>query len=753
MYEIYLILVVILFALAVSDLIVGVSNDAVNFLNSAIGSKAAPKWVIFLVASLGVLAGSVFSSGMMEVARKGIFNPEMFMFSEIMVIFLAVMITDVILLDTFNTLGMPTSTTVSIVFELLGSAVAVSLVKMGQAGESANHLASYINSDKALLIITGILLSVIIAFSTGAIIQWLTRLLFSFRYDKRLKWFGSMYGGIAIAAMTYFMIIKGAKNVSIPAVKDAIHVMKDNLWLTIAISFVAWTIIIQLLRWIFKIDILKIIVLVGTFALAMAFAGNDLVNFIGVPIAGFNAFQGWAATEVAPDSLSMAFLAGKVPTPVYMLVVAGLIMIVTLILSRKAQSVLKTSIDLSRQNEGEERFGSSAFSRIIVSGSMKFAESLNKITPQPIKNSISKQFKTIDDNHAIAAQDKPAFDKVRAASNLIVASILISLGTSLKLPLSTTYVTFMVAMGTSLSDKAWGRDSAVYRISGVFAVIGGWFLTAFIAFTFSFIVARILSWGGFYATFIMVIVALVVVARTQISFRKKSNVEATAEDDEIVENTIDTYKVIEKANKSAVKAIISTSKAYTLCFDGFFSMDRAQIKNAYSEVKLFNKKAKKRKDGVYEKLEILQQDTHDSGHFYVQVVSTIREIAHSIRYIVEPIYTHFENRHSPFNEAQIEQLNQFNGDLSSFLNQTLHLLKEEDFDKLDELISQRDTLLTNLDKLEKNQIKMIKNREVSTRNSILYFNILKETKNMLLQVINLVKSQRDFILQTKESIK
>ncbi len=753
MYEIYLILVIILFALAISDLIVGVSNDAVNFLNSAIGSKAAPKWIIFLVASLGVLAGSVFSSGMMEVARKGIFNPEMFMFSEIMIIFLAVMITDVILLDTFNTLGMPTSTTVSIVFELLGSAVAVALVKMGQAGEAANQLASYINSDKALLIITGILLSVIIAFSTGAIVQWLTRLLFSFRYDKRLKWFGSLYGGIAIAAMTYFMIIKGAKNVSIPSVQDAIHLMKDNLAITLVLSFVVWTVIIQLLRWIFKIDILKVIVLVGTFALAMAFAGNDLVNFIGVPIAAFDSFKGWAATDVAPDMLSMAFLSGKVPTPVYMLIIAGFVMIVTLLVSRKAKSVLKTSIDLSRQSEGEERFGSSAFSRMIVSGSMKIAESLNKITPQPIKVAIAKQFETIDNNHAIAAQDKPAFDKVRAASNLIVASILISIGTSLKLPLSTTYVTFMVAMGTSLSDRAWGRDSAVYRISGVFAVIGGWFLTAFIAFTVAFIVAQILSWGGFYAIFAMVIIALFVVVRTQISFRKKNNVEVMIEDDEIVENAIDTRNIIDKANKYAVKAIISTSKAYTLCFDGFFSMDRAQLKNAYSEVKSFNKKAKKRKDGVYEKLEVLQQDTHDTGHFYVQVVGTIREIAHSIRYIVEPIFTHFENRHSPFTDAQVESLNQFNGDLSSFLNQTLHLLKEEDFEKLDELITQRDTLLDKLDILEKNQIKMIKKREVSTRNSMLYFNILKETKNMLLQVINLVKSQRDFILQTKESIK
>lgn len=746
MSEIYLILVVVLFALAISDLIVGVSNDAVNFLNSAIGSKAAPKWMIFSVASLGVVVGSTFSSGMMEVARKGIFHPEMFMFTEIMVIFLAVMITDIILLDMFNTFGMPTSTTVSIVFELLGSAVAVSLVKMKELGQASSHLADYINSERALLIISGILISVVISFSVGAIIQWLTRVLFSFRYDKRFKYLGSIYGGLAIAVITYFMIIKGAKGASFISEETA-SFLKHNMFMIFWISFAVWAVILQFLRWLFKIDVLKIIVLVGTFALAMAFAGNDLVNFIGVPLAGFTSFKAWVASGAAPDIFNMSMLSGKVKTPTYMLLIAGLIMVATLIGSRKARSVVKTSIDLARQNEGSERFGSSAISRVVVRASVQLNDLFIKIVPAPIVRSIDRQFKPVEVNEAIPIEDRAAFDKVRAASNLIVSSILIAIGTSLKLPLSTTYVTFMVAMGTSLADRAWGRESAVYRISGVFAVIGGWFMTALIAFTISFIVARIMMWGGHYATFALVLLALLLIIRTQVIFRKRQK-DATDEDDS-TDQLINTAKVLEKCNKNTVNAIIATSKAYSLCFEGFFNNDRQQLKSAIKEVDEFNSKAKKLKDNVYKNIQKLQQDSVDTGHFYVQVVDYLRELAHSLNYVVSPVYTHYENKHKAFNDDQIDSFNEFSAKLNEFFNFALHLLKEEKFDSLDELIEQRDELVKQLKAMEKEQIKRIKAKDVSTRNSMLFFKIVAETKNMLLHLINVVKAQRDFITETE----
>ncbi|MFA9388384.1 MAG: inorganic phosphate transporter [Prolixibacteraceae bacterium] len=745
MSEIYLILVVVLFALAISDLIVGVSNDAVNFLNSAIGSKAAPKWLIFTVASIGVIVGSTFSSGMMEVARKGIFHPEMFVFTEIMVIFLAVMITDVILLDMFNTFGMPTSTTVSIVFELLGSAVAVSLVKMRELGQAASHLGDYINSERAMLIIFGILISVVISFSVGALIQWLTRIVFSFRYDKRFTYFGSLYGGLSIAVITYFMIIKGAKGASFISEETA-SFMKNNMMMIFWVSFVGWTVLLQLLRWLFKIDILKIIVLVGTFALAMAFAGNDLVNFIGVPLAGFSSFKAWMASGAGADSFTMSILTEKVRTPTFMLLGAGVIMVITIITSRKARNVVKTSIDLARQNEGVERFGSSAASRVVVRASVQLNDYFIKVVPQSILQRIDRQFVAAEVNDQLPIEDRQAFDKLRAATGLIVSSILIAVGTSLKLPLSTTYVTFMVAMGTSLADRAWGRESAVYRISGVFAVIGGWFLTAFIAFTVAFIMARIMMWGGHIATFALVCLALFSIVRTQILFRRKQQKEK--DDEEPVDQYINTTKVLEKCNKNTVNAIIATSKAYSLCFDGFFNNDRQQIKNAVKEVDQFNAKAKKLKDNVYKNIQKLNQDSIETGHFYVQVVDYLRELAHSLNYVITPVYTHFENKHKAFTDDQIQNFNEFGVDLNEFLNFALHLLKEEKFENLDELIGQRDNLVKKLKELEKNQIKRIKDKSVSTRNSVLYFKIITETRNMLLHLINVVKAQRDFITET-----
>lgn len=750
MNEIYLILVIVLFALAISDLIVGVANDAVNFLNSAIGSRSAPKWIIFGVAGLGVLAGSTFSSGMMEVARNGVFYPGQFSFSEIMIIFLAVMITDVILLDLFNTIGFPTSTTVSIVFELLGSSVAVAWVKMNRLGEAASEMGKYINSGKALAIISGILVSVALAFFVSVIVQRITRVLFTFRYEKRLKYFGSLYGGIALAVISHFMIIKGAKGATfIP--ETTVTWMKENMMTIMLVSIVFWTFLFQLLSWLFRINILKVVVLAGTFALAWAFASNDLVNFIGVPLAGFSSFKAWAGSNMNPDLFMMDSLAGKVKTPTLFLLMSGVIMVLTLYFSKKARSVIRTSVDLSRQSEGDERFGTSLLSRAIVRGGVQFSETLGKWMPKKLEVYFEKQLKPLPEDHTIPASEKPAFDLLRAATNLIVASVLISIGTSYKLPLSTTYVTFMVAMGSSLADKAWGRESAVYRVSGVIAVIGGWFLTAFVAFTISFIVARFIVWGELIAIGLLLLLAITLAVRTHIAFNKKEKAAQTIDEDDLIETNINAQKVLEKCSKNTIKALISTSKAYFLCFDGFFNQDKQQLKDAVIEAKAFNAKAKKQKDNVYKNIQRLNQDSVETGHYYVQVIDYVREMAHSLNYMINPVSYHFDNRHKPFSQEQVDRLRFFGTQINDFFNFALHILKEERYEKIDELIENRDQLLTDLKALEKEQIKQIKNNEVSTRNSVLYFNIISETKNLLLYLINAVKAQRDFVYHSHKN--
>ncbi|KOH44356.1 inorganic phosphate transporter [Sunxiuqinia dokdonensis] len=745
MEQFYLILVVVLFALAISDLVVGVSNDAVNFLNSAIGSKAAPKWIIFTVASLGVLVGATFSSGMMEVARKGIFHPDMFFFTEIMVIFMAVMITDIILLDLFNTFGLPTSTTVSIVFELLGAAVAVSIVKISQAGQSIAELHRYINSEKALAIITGILLSVIVAFVVGALVQYIARVIFSFKTNRTLKYFGSIFGGIAIAAMTYFMIIKGAKGASFMS-EATVEYLNVNMTNILLISFVGWTILLQLLYWVFKIDIPKMIVLVGTFGLAMAFAGNDLVNFIGVPLAGFSSFKAWvAAGATSPETFEMGMLTGPVATPTYMLAIAGFIMIITLITSRKAQSVVATSVDLSRQSEGEERFASSVFSRSMVRTTISVNKGLRKVLPAVVINSLDKRFEP-NKEEQFSDKDRPAFDKIRASVNLVVAGILISIGTSYKLPLSTTYVTFMVAMGTSLADRAWDRESAVYRISGVFTVIGGWFMTALVAFSVAAFIAWVISISGQFMIFVFVAVAIVMVARTYLLFKKRAqeNEEEEAEEVDLSD------KIIEKTKKQVFNTVMNANQIFSVSIDSFIKEDRAHLKESMELIKKFQKKVKKAKDKVFPTIQTLQQESMESGHCYVQIVDYQREVSHSLKFLIEPLYKHLNNNHKPFIEVQLEEMTDLINHVDEFFNLALHLVKENQYEKFDEMLAQKEALTDKLTQLEKKQIKRIKAKDVSTRNSLLYFNVIKETKNLILHSINLIKSQRDFVELSKK---
>lgn len=757
MESFYIILVVVLFALAASDLVVGVANDAVNFLNSAVGSKAAPKWLIFTMAAIGVFIGASFSNGMMEVARKGIFHPDMFFFSEIMIIFLAVMITDVIMLDAFNALGLPTSTTVSVVFELLGSAVAVAGVKIKLAGGSIFlELSKYINSEKALAIITGILVSVVIAFTVGAFVQFIARLIFTFNYRQPMKYFGAIYGGLAITAITYFILVKGISDSSFANIKlesgDTLSTwINQHTSLVISTSFVGWTIIMQVLKWIFNIKILKVIVLVGTFALAMAFAGNDLVNFIGVPLAGFSSFQAWvAAGQLSPDSFSMGMLAGKIDTPEYMLIISGLIMIATLIFSKKAHNVIATSVDLSRQSEGSEKFDSSPLARIIVRSTTRFNKKLKRIIPQPVLQSLDSRFVSsnyINQNDA----EPPAFDKIRASVNLVVASILIALGTSLKLPLSTTYVTFMVAMGTSLSDRAWDRDSAVFRVSGVMAVIGGWFLTAIIAFSGAAFIALVISLGGKLMIFVFIGLGIFMVLRTHMLLKKR-NLNSKTESEDIID-VKDPYEVIiAKSSKQIVKAIVSSNYIVSVGIDGFLNEDRNKLKLAQKASDEFSKRSKKNKEKVYSTVQILTEGLVDTSHFYVQMMDYKREMAHANHYIIDPIINYSDNNHKPFTPEQHAELIKLTTQLDDFFNFALHTVKENKFENIETLIADREKIFDMLSKLEKNQIKRIKNKEVNTRNSLLYFKVIAESKNLLLHTVNMLKAQRDFINFTRQAL-
>jgi phosphate/sulfate permease len=743
MENFYIILVVILFALAISDLIVGVSNDAVNFLNSAIGSKVAPRYVIMIIASIGILVGTTFSSGMMEVARKGIFHPDQFYFSEIMIIFLAVMLTDVVLLDVFNTLGLPTSTTVSIVFELLGAAVAVALIKINHLGQTAADLGMYINSGKALAIISGILLSVIVSFTVGSVVMYLTRLVFSFNYKITFKYFGAIWGGIAITAITYFILIKGAKGSSFLA-SDTTDWIKSNTTLIIFYSFIGWTILLQALYWLVKLDILKMIVLVGTFALAMAFAGNDLVNFIGVPLAGLKSFQTFIANPGAdPDGMLMVALVGKSKANTFILLIAGMVMVITLWLSKKARKVTETELNLSRQSSGSERFGSSMLSRTIVRTAMDISSAVEKITPKIMKSGIGKRFDDSEYQKEIKKQaDAPSFDMVRASVNLTVASILISFATSLKLPLSTTYVTFMVAMGSSLADKAWGRESAVYRITGVVTVIGGWFMTAITAFTVAFIIALVISWGGAIAIGALVLIALYTVIRTHVSFHKKQarNSAKRLDDGELHADNIMT-----KCSLEVRRMLKSVSKVFDETIVGLTHEDRKSLKNVCREVEDLNLEAKQLKNNVHNTLLKLQEEEGETGHYYVQVIDYLREMAHALSYISNPSYDHVDNNHKPLLKIQIDELNSYKDSVADLFETIIRTIEKNEFGNIPGLIENQQTILDSIKEGRKNQIKRIKNEEAGTRNSTLYLGILNELKNFLLQSINLIKAQRDFV--------
>jgi phosphate/sulfate permease len=741
----YIFIVAILMILAVSDLVVGVSNDAVNFLNSSIGSKAAPFKLILFIAAIGILVGATFSSGMMEVARKGIFNPDQFFFSEIMIIFLAVMLTDILLLDLFNTFALPTSTTVSIVFELLGASVAVSLIKISVLGESAGSLVNYINSSSALLIIAGILLSVIIAFSIGLIIQWLVRLVFSFDYEKTLKYFGSIWGGIAISIITYFILIKGAKGSSF-VTNETLDWIDQNTFYILLFSFIGWTIVLQLIYMVFRFNIFKIVVLVGTFALAMAFAGNDLVNFVGVPLAGLESLTSFLNSDITePGAFVMTSLTGKIKTPTYMLLLAGLIMVIALYKSRKARSVTATEINLSRQDEGYERFESSMLARNLVRGVMNTSAVISRIIPGKALRFMERKFnqKPFQERKK---KEGISFDLVRASVNLVVASALIALATSIKLPLSTTYVTFMVAMGTSLADKAWGRDSAVYRISGVITVIGGWFFTAFSAFTAAFIMAYLIHIGGLITIILLIVAIVLLVIKSYAIHRKRETEKVVDEETDLIGVEVNGKNILTSCNNNVIGTLSSVSDLYAKSINGLIRFKRKSLAKVEDEIKQLVKNNKHVRNSLPRIIAKLQEDDIESGHYYVQVINYLKETVNALTYISKPIYTYIDNNHKPLIEEQVKELNKLKEEINEFFRKTILVLKEKGFVDIQGIIADQKVLIDRITTISKLQLKRIKKQESGTKNSTLYLNLMNETKNLLLFTVTLIKAQRDFLL-------
>lgn len=738
----YILMLVALAILAVVDLVVGVSNDAVNFLNSAIGSKAIKVRNIMIIASVGIFFGAITSSGMMEVARKGIFNPNMFMFQDIMFIFMAVMITDILLLDIFNSLGMPTSTTVSIVFELLGAAVCISLIKISSSdSQTISDIWNYINHKKAIEIINGILLSVVVAFSVGAIVQFISRLIYSFNFEKRANYINALFGGFAITAITYFIIIKGMKGT--PFYKDIKHLIEGNTLLIIAGSFMVWSLISQALISFFKVNVLKLIIGVGTFSLAMAFSGNDLVNFVGVPIAAWNSFQAWEVSGVAADAFSMGILAKKVPSNVYLLLFAGAIMVVTLWTSSKAQNVIKTGIDLSRQGEGHEKFQPNPLSRIVVRIAMGINTGISKIFPAKTLAFVDTKFqRPVIELPKDKTFEMPAFDLVRAAVNLVVAGILISIATSMKLPLSTTYVTFMVAMGTSLADRAWGRESAVYRVAGVINVIGGWFLTALTAFLAAALVAYLISFNMVMIPVLLLVVALLI-GRNTLKHRKKSKEVKKQMHFERAE-LITINGVIEESADHIAEVATRVNKLYTSVVNDLANHDLNKLRKTDKHVAKLNDEIDELKDGVFYFIKSLDDTSVQASRFYILVLGYLQDVAQSISYISRASFKHVNNNHKNLKKGQLKDLKEIDNTLSKLLDDISATFENRSFDNLTTIINEKKELLKDVAASIEKQVARIRTDETSPKNTTLYFSVLIETQDLVAALMSLLETYEEF---------
>lgn len=737
MDNMYLFMLIAITVLAVADIIVGVSNDAINFLNSAIGSKAISLRTIMIVASLGIFIGAVFSSGMMEVARKGIFVPAQFEFGEIMLIFMAVMITDILLLDFFNTLGLPTSTTVSIVFNLLGAAVVMSLIKISHSeSETFADLGNYIATDTALTIISGILLSVLIAFSVGALVQWISRLIFTFNYEKKIKNFGIIFGGVALTAITYFIFLKGLKGT--PYYKEMKSVVEGNEVYIILGSFVFWTLFSFLFEKLTKKTVLLVVIGVGTFGLALAFSGNDLVNFIGVPMAAYHSYEAWVAGGM-DINMSMAVLDKKVPAEPLLLFIAGAIMVLTLWFSKKAKTVAETEISLSRQGETHEKFEPNALSRSVVKGTTQLSNYLSVVLPKSIQEKIGKSF---DKPDIVMTKDQsieaPAFDMIRASVNLMVAGVLIAIATSMKLPLSTTYVTFMVAMGTSLADRAWGRESAVYRVAGVLNVIGGWFGTALGAFIAAGTVVFLINWNPSVITPILLLLTAILLYRNYKSHKDKST--KTADEDSLKSTGSKSVQgVIHESAGNISNVIKRGNRIYTNAVNGLAKQDLSLLKKNQKQIDKLSKEVDSLRDNIFYFIKNLDETSLRASSFYINILGYLEDMTQSLEYISKVSHKHVNNNHKKLKFSQIKELKEVDDTLEVLFTDTKAAFDSRSFEQIESIINRKKELLDLVtDKIVK-QVARTRTEESSPKNTTLYFGLLLETKDLLNATMNLLE--------------
>lgn len=741
METIYLCIVVFLFVLAIFDLMVGVSNDAVNFLQSAVGAKAAPFKTILIIAAAGVFIGASLSNGMMDIARHGIYQPEYFYFAEVMTILLAVMLTDVVLLDLFNTLGLPTSTTVSMVFELLGGTFALSLVKVWS--DSSLELGQLINTDKALQVIMGIFVSVAIAFFFGMLVQWITRLLFSFNYKQHEKWGIALFGGIAATSIIYFMLIKGLKDSSFmtPEYKAWIQ---QNTWTLVGAFLLFFTLLMQILYWC-RVNIFKVVVLMGTFALALAFAGNDLVNFIGVPLAGYSSYMDYMAngTGAGVDGFLMTSLTQSARTPWIFLFGAGVIMVYALATSKKAQHVIKTSVDLARQDEGEENFGSTPLARALVRVSLNMANGMGKIVPQRTLQWIDSRFRKDE----IILANGAAFDLVRASVNLVLAGLLIAVGTSLKLPLSTTYVTFMVAMGSSLADRAWGRDSAVFRITGVLSVISGWFITAGAAFTICFFVTLLVHYGGSTAIIILITLVVIMLVRSQVMYKQRKEKEKGDETFQLLMKSDDNQEILNLLRQLTAKQWSSVmdfvQENYERIVRSFFKENLRGLRRSKGSVKFEKQLVKQMKrTGTLALCRLNNRTILEKGLYFSQGNDFTGELVYSVGRLCEPCLEHVDNNFNPLDAAQQDEFRDVSEDILYLLQSCRQRVESGSYQGMEEELKKANSLNMQLSHLNRQELQRIQNQSVSIKVSMVYLSMIQETQNILNYTINLMKLSR-----------
>lgn len=750
METIYFVIVAFLLMLAVFDLFVGVSNDAVNFLQSAIGAKVARFRTVLVVASAGVLIGAVMSAGMMDVARHGIMHPANYTFAEVMTILLAVMVTDVVVLDIFNTLGMPTSTTVSLVFELLGATFILALFKMN--ADPSLMITDLMNSSKALSVIIAIFVSVAIAFFFGTAVMWLSRLVFTFRYKKHLRYSIAIFGGIAFTALAYFIFIKGLGGS--PFISDATkNWINDNTQMLLLAVFVASTILNEIL-YLLRVNVFKITVLLGTFALAMAFAGNDLVNFIGVPLAGLDSMQDFMANGNGdPNAFMMTSLMTSAKSPLIYLVLAGIIMIVAMATSKKAQNVVKTSVDLSRQDEGDEMFGSSKVARSIVRAVQDMGNGLSKIMPSSSTKWIDSRFNKEEMELAQGA----AFDEVRAAVNLVLAAMLIIIGTNYKLPLSTTYVTFMVAMGTSLADKAWSRDSAVFRVTGVLSVIGGWFVTAGVAFAACALVCTMMHFGGFVVMIAFMVLDIYLLWRSGQAYKKKSSEDKKDDIFNLMMRTKDKDIVWDLLRKHVgrTQSFVTrfTCDVFNKIVDGVSNERLKELKVSYREVNSERETLKKiRRQEFLAMRRIPERIALERNTWFHLGVNCNQQYMYCLRRMLDPIKEHLDNNFQPMPKEYIDEFEEVRRRINELMSHTEQMISTNRYDLYRETLTIGDECKDELSALRDRHINRMQQDVNAAQNlkvSMLYLNMLQESQELISIMRHQLRAARKFLEEDK----